>query len=95
MVLVLEAGGGWTRFADPWKEGQLEPEGLSAPAGKQAPVRGFGKVWSERLGGAKSAIGWALQPEQGLECSVQTWDGGLVLSFGGEQLVLLDGGRWR
>ena len=94
-VLVLEAGGGWTRFADLWKEGQLEPEGLSAPAGKQAPVRGFGKVWSERLGGAKSAIGWALQPEQGLECSVQTWDGGLVLSFGGEQLVLLDGGRWR
>lgn len=52
-------------YSDEFVEGNAEPT-LSAapPAGKFAPVRGFGLVWRTREN-VRSSLGWARAPEQG------------------------------
>ena len=62
VVFVLADGGALAWYADVWQEGLVEPV-LAVPAGLQAPVRGFGLVWREQLGGPGAAIGWAAEPE--------------------------------
>jgi serine/threonine protein kinase len=63
-IYVLLEGGKASSFADTFQDG-VDPEkaSLSPPAGKQEPIRGFGMVWREHLGGASSDIGWALADE--------------------------------
>jgi hypothetical protein len=94
-VLVLADDGGWQRYEDTWMEGQPEsaPE-LIAPAGLLQPVRGFGKVWRERLGGEGAAVGWAREAEQGVTGERQSWDHGNLLRFGRQWLALYEDGRW-
>ncbi len=58
------------------------------------PVRGFGKVWREQLGGQVTAIGWATDAERGLDGFVQEWNNGLVLRLGVYTVVLLRDGSW-
>jgi len=43
------------------------PEGarLTPPPGLFEPIRGFGFVWFEKLGGPASQLGWATDPEKG------------------------------
>jgi hypothetical protein len=96
---VLNAGQArtWQRFADQWQEDQPAADAaLVPPRDRFQPVRGFGKVWREQLGAAQAAIGWALEPEQAVDGSVQDWEGGLVIWLGaGETLLLLSGGEWQ
>lgn len=94
-IYVLYNNGTWAGYSDRWREGDPadDPE-LTAPQGFQQPVRGFGKVWREDLGGPASALGWALEPEQGIEAYAQDWDYGIVLRFGGEVIVLQSVGTW-
>jgi DNA-binding beta-propeller fold protein YncE/photosystem II stability/assembly factor-like uncharacterized protein len=95
-VYVLQAGDGWQRYADMWQEGLPESDpAIAAPAGLQQPVRGFGKVWREQLGGPAAAVGWAKDREQGIKGHVQTWEGGATIRLGGRQIVLLSDGEWR
>jgi hypothetical protein len=101
-VLVLPEGGAiqsqgrWERFADTWQEDQPASDPLLAPPiGLFQPMRGFGKVWRERLGGPEALVGWATAPEQGLSGLVQRYQHGWVLRLGGEQVVLADAGTWR
>ena len=93
-ILVLADGGALQWYADTYQEGRAEPV-LATPAGVQAPVRGFGLIWRERLGGPSAAIGWAVEPESGVEGRAQAWTGGRVVRIGGEQYVLLNSGAWR
>ena len=45
-------GGRWAEYPDTWREGLPESDpALQPPAGLRQPVRGFGKVWREQLGG--------------------------------------------
>ncbi len=95
-IYVLYNDGRWEGYPDRWVEGDpADDPTLAPPGGLQQPVRGFGKVWRENLGGGRAAIGWALEPEQGLLAQAQDWDYGTVLRFGGEVIVLFDRGRWR
>ena len=96
LVLVLLDNGSLQWFGDRWREGQPTSDpALVAPSGLQQPVRGFGLVWREQLGGPNAAIGWAVEPEQGITGTARAWDGGLVVRAGGELFVLLNSGAWR
>ena len=95
-IYVLYNDGRWEGYADKWVEGDpADDPTLIPPEGLQQPVRGFGKVWRESLGGVDAAIGWAQEEEKGLTAQFQDWDYGTVLRFGGEDMVLLDSGAWR
>ena len=95
-IYVLYNDGRWEGYADRWLEGDPEDDpALIPPEGLQQPIRGFGRVWRENLGGAKAPIGWAQEKEQGQTAQIQEWDYGIVLRFGGEDIILLDRGVWR
>jgi len=95
-IYVLYNDGRWEGYADRWIEGDPEDDpALIPPEGLQQPIRGFGRVWRENLGGAKAPIGWAQEKEQGQTAQIQEWDYGIVLRFGGEDIILLDRGAWR
>jgi hypothetical protein len=84
----------WSRHEDTWTPEQPEPE-QKAPRGLFAPVRGFGKVWREELGGPDSALGWATAPERGMTFLIQPFASGLLLrGTDGELFVLYGDGTW-
>jgi hypothetical protein len=98
-IYLLRAEGTWSHFLDAWDESQpaYDPT-LTEPDGLLQPVRGFGKVWRERLGGPQAAIGWALTPEQGYQIWAQLFarrNGGSIFSGpAGEAYVLSNDGTW-
>lgn len=79
----------WQVFPDTWDESQpVDEPSLKAPEGLQQPIRGFGKVWREALGGPAAAVGWATQPESGYQAVVQQFEQGqMIMGPGGEALV--------
>ena len=73
---VLLNDGTLYTYEDTWTADQPDVDpGITAPAGRYKPVRGFGKVW-----GAdpyiRSRLGWAMAPEQGYQAQLQyRWAG--------------------
>jgi hypothetical protein len=67
--VVYEKGslnGTYRDFTNQWSEGDPEYScPASPPPGRVQPVRGFGKIWCDHLGGPSAAIGWGLGPEDG------------------------------
>jgi hypothetical protein len=86
-VHVLQDDGSWSAYPDTWTEGKPDSDpALVPPKGLYQPVRGFGAVWREQLGGAEAPIGWATAPEHGFAGLAQSFTGGLL--FQGESGVL-------
>jgi hypothetical protein len=78
-VVVLSDDGSWAAYADTWAEGQPDRDpGLTPPEGLYQPIRGFGKVWREQLGGPDAAVGWAREVERGHTALVQRFIGGVL-----------------
>lgn len=79
-------------YPDTWVEGEVVDAG-QAPAGRIAPIRGFGKVWvSEGLG---ERLGWGLATEQPYTMTIEEYQGdggaptlGLSLPEGGSAVLL-------
>jgi hypothetical protein len=95
-LLVLYDSGTWQHFRDEWREGQPESDpGLQAPEGLEQPIRGFGKLWRETLGGPQAGIGWATEQEQGGNGTLQDWQGGTLFHFGAESLAVFNDGTWQ
>ncbi len=70
-IYVLFDDGTYQTFEDTWVAGQPDAvPGLTPPAGRTLPVRGFGKVWSSNAD-LRSRLGWALAPEKGFETQLQ------------------------
>jgi hypothetical protein len=93
---AVQSQSGWRRFPDTWQEDQPASDpSLVAPEGLTQPVRGFGVVWRELLGGPEATIGWATGVEQGFDGLVQRYQRGWVLRLGGEQVILANVGTWR
>ena len=66
LIYVLFNDGTFQVFDDTWVEGQPVNSGLTPPAGRYEPVRGFGKVWREGTGArVRERLGWATEPERG------------------------------
>ena len=75
----------WAEYDDTWVDGEPLPtpvlEGNGAetpPAGKYAPVRGFGKLWLTDPS-LRERLGWALETEQPVTGAFQTYDQGYAL----------------
>jgi serine/threonine-protein kinase len=72
--------GEWQTGGDAWKWDGSFPDGrgLTPPAGLFEPVRGFGYVWFNFLGGPGSPIGWATDTEKGFCSRIQPFEKGLI-----------------
>ena len=86
----------WRSFPDHYSEGQPEYAGYSPPDERlQEPVRGFGKVWREQLGGSSARIGWATTYERRVWAAVQSFERGLIVRTDtGRVYVLHTNGTW-
>ena len=92
-----ENSGAWQRYVDTWREGDLESAGLTSPGRQfEEPIRGFGRLWREELGGPDASVGWALGPEYGYVGSMQPFEHGLMLwnPFDDVTYVLWDDFTW-
>jgi hypothetical protein len=69
--------GSWLEIADTW-DGSTLPDRGDAPAGRQAPIRGFGHVWatSDEI---FQNLGWATDQEKGFCATVQRFEKGFLL----------------
>ena len=73
--------GNWVTGGDAWRWDQVsfpEGHGLTPPPGLFEPIRGFGFVWFEKLGGPSSQLGWATDQEKGFCALVQPFEHGLI-----------------
>ena len=96
MIYVLDNGGKWAAYKDVYEEGAPEPGGYQPPDGLRAPIRGFGIIWREKLGGADARIGWATEQEKGLNILSQTFEKGMIFQVEGQIYILGDNGsRWQ
>ena len=81
LIYVLYDAGYWQEFGDLWADGGPESAGLSPPPGLLEPVRGFGLVWREQLGGPEADIGWATEHEQGGDTAIEDFEHGVILKI--------------
>jgi DNA-binding beta-propeller fold protein YncE len=95
-IYVLSQNGMWADYADTWDAAQPERDpNLAPPEGLYQPMRGFGKVWRESLGGTAAAIGWATAQEHGFGTVVQPFTNGLLIKGeGGLVYALYHDGSW-
>lgn len=95
MIYALFSTGAYGRFPDTWVEGADPADtGEAAPAGKNAPVRGFGKVWKNNP--TVRGLGWALGAERGTAGQIQRFERGEMLFVADlGQTFIFTGGRWR
>lgn len=61
-----------------WDGSHPDGVGLYPPPGFREPVRGFGWLWREHLGGPTSEVGWAREEEKGFCARIQQFEQGLV-----------------
>ena len=97
VIFVLQQDGTWASYEDTWAEGQPDRDpALVAPEGLYQPVRGFGKLWREVLGGDEAWIGWATAEEEGAIAVMQSFVQGLAIKGSNEVVYVLYGdGTWR
>lgn len=65
----------WLAFTDTYRDGEQVGGGETPPAGKIAPVRGFGKQWWTNRA-LRDAMGWATGPERPLTASAVFYNDG-------------------
>lgn len=94
-IYVLLGDGRWQVFDDAYA-GEAEPGGYTPPSPElAAPLRGFGKVWRERLGGANAAIGWGAEPERGFQGLLLVCEKGHILQDDrGHSYLMYQNGEW-
>lgn len=90
-IYVLTQDRKWHMYVDTWEE-QKDEYSCSNVAPRQTPptpMRGFGKVWCEQLGGSNAEIGWATTGEQAYSAHWQHFERGLMWQgFDGQIYVL-------
>ena len=77
MITVFTNQGRWMEFPNQWVEGVSVPSRGAPPAGRVAPVRGFGYLWGSNNSVADS-LGWAIEEEKGFCADVQSFEKGFV-----------------
>jgi hypothetical protein len=74
------SAGNWELRHEAWDGSDPGGIGLSPPAGLVEPVRGFGWLWRNYLGGAQGQLGWAKEQEKGLCVAVQPFESGQIFA---------------
>jgi serine/threonine-protein kinase len=72
------SGGTWEMRLDRWDGSNPNGVGMSPPPGLREPIRGFGWLWREVLGGSQSQLGWATEEEKGFCANLQPFENGLI-----------------
>jgi Tol biopolymer transport system component len=80
-IYALYHSGHWQEFEENWTPDQPADGGYDPPSGLLEPIRGFGKVWREQLGGPEAAIGWATEHEKGGETTIEDFERGVILKI--------------
>jgi hypothetical protein len=97
VIYAVFNNGTYGRYDDTWLEG-VDPEsgGETAPGGKQAPVRGFGKVWRSNPG-VQGGLGWGLTGEAGTSGQIQRFERGEMLWIASlnQTFIFIGGASWR
>lgn len=96
-IYVLQYDGTWASYNDTWDERQPDRDpDIIPPEYFFQPMRGFGKLWREQLGGVEAWIGWATDQERGYDTVIQAFSNGLLLWSGEESMlyVLYNDGTW-
>lgn len=71
--------GRWFAYEDTFREGEPESDpAFAPPAGKQQPVRSFGKVWRQ-YPELRAALGWALAKEESATALRQPFEKGEMI----------------
>ena len=79
----------YASYANPGNTG-AGSEGGAAPGGLYKPARAFGVVWTAKS--LQSRLGYATSPsEAGASGTVQTFEGGMIISVNGDVYVLTKG----
>lgn len=81
-ITVLFGDRTWAEFADEWRERVQARTRGDPPAGRYAPIRGFGNIWGND-DGVHSRLGWATGPERGFCAKVQHFERGFALASEG------------
>ncbi len=76
--VVLRRDHTWTSYPDTWQVTDALADVGPPPAGRFAPVRGYGKVWRQQPG-VRSALGWATETDQSLAGAVEPFAHGRLL----------------
>jgi hypothetical protein len=88
-IYTLYADGSWMAVDDTWTEDQPASDpAITAPADHFQPIRGFGKVWRNNRQ-VRGRLGWGLEPERGVDASVQPFQSGSVIELDGRVYVLV------
>ncbi len=88
-VYVFYGSGSWSPIAERWN-GEAARDRGAPPAGRQAPLRGFGWLWGLR-DDLFAQLGWAVHEEMGFCVEIQPTERGFMLrpvpeaSCGGQQ----------
>lgn len=83
-VYVLYLGNGANRSTGTWEvredrwPGTEGSVGIPPPTGRYEPIRGFGWLWREHLGGPTGRLGWALEEEKGFCAQIQVFGTGAM-----------------
>ncbi|MBN1659568.1 MAG: protein kinase [Anaerolineae bacterium] len=72
-------GGRWQEFDEKWDGSYPDGVDMSPPPRLYEPVRGFGALWRNYLGGPTGELGWAREEEKGFCARVQPFELGFVL----------------
>jgi hypothetical protein len=80
VYVLSQQGEVWQETPAAWRWDGSDPNGvgLSPPPGLLEPVRGFGYLWRNYLGGADGQLGWATQEERGFCATIQHFESGLM-----------------
>jgi len=76
-IYVLREDGAYADYPDVWDQVSPIPSQGSPPAGRLAPVRGFGYLWSSNEG-VRDRLGWAVEEERGFCARVQSYERGFL-----------------
>lgn len=97
-IYAVYNSGQYGRYNDTWTEGVdpiNHPGSEGAPPGRQAPIRGFGKVWIAN-GPVRSGLGWAIGPETGTGGQMQRFERGEMFFVASlNQTFIFANGTWR
>ena len=97
-IYVLTQDGSWQAYVDTWEEGmdRYSCPDITERETPPTPIRGFGKVWCEQLGGPFAAIGRATDQEQGYQARWQRFEHGLIgQGINGRVYVLYEDHSWQ
>ncbi len=90
-VYAIWTYGRYKSFKDTWREGMDERPNVNPPNGLFAPVRGFGKVWTDDPS-VRSDLGWAVEEhERATTATVQLFDHGRMIWLKDSDMVYILG----